>query len=90
MVVERYEEIFARFLFREFYLPLKPRPTNAQLKYEILVLRDCATEADYFRASRVGATLRLNRAMRRTVWALYENAKRHASIETEMREAGVI
>jgi len=86
MVVERYEEIFARFLFREFYLPLKPLPTHAQLKFEIMVLRKCATEADYFRASRIGATLRLNRAMRRTVWALYETAKRHASLEIDMQE----
>lgn len=81
--MKRNEEIFAVWMQQ---LGIK----NHHIIEEIERLRGCETMDDYFRVRRIGSTLPLTRIKRRGIWSLYENAKRHASAETEMKLAGVI
>jgi len=71
-------EIFGGFMFREFAV------SNADIRKEFRLLELCEIEADYFRVKRTGYTWALNRKMRRTIYALYENAKNHACFEREL------
>ena len=77
---DRVLEIFGGFMFREFSV------SNADIRMEYKLLKLCETEADYFRMKRYGYTWKLNRKMRRTIYALYENAQNHACFEEEMLE----
>jgi hypothetical protein len=85
-MLNRFEEIFAGFLNRDYNYAL----TNAELMFEIKVLRKCGNINDYIRYNRKGATLATNRKTRKKIFGLYENAIKHALIENEMREAGVL
>lgn len=48
---------------------------------EVRLLAKCADENEYLRASRKGATVALNRAKRKTIWAMCEKAIEHAGFE---------
>jgi len=81
---KRSDEIFGGFVYRTYGL------SNDKIRFELKLLKQCESVTEYLRISRVGATWAMNRAMRYSIWSLYENAIRHANIETEMREAGVL
>jgi len=85
MIINRFEEIFAGFLNREYNFEL----TNEQLMFEINVLRPCRDREDYLRVNRKGGTLVLNRQKRNAIWGLWVNAARHFQFEVEMYEAEV-
>lgn len=87
--MKRFEEIAVGFIARDFSLK-SIGMTEAHAKEEVLRLRQCCCEDNYYRINRVGSTLPLSRKGRMLIWGLYQNAKKHASIEDEMREAGVI
>jgi len=89
MVLERFEQIHAGFMLRDFSLKSIGMTEQYALE-EIIRLRDCCCETDYYRLNRVGSTFPLSRKGRMYIWGLRENAKKHASIENEMREAGVL
>lgn len=82
--MERFEEIFGSFVHRRYRL------SNDKIRFELKLLNQCESLTDYVRISRVGATWAMNRSMRHSIWGLYQNAKRHASIEQEMRETEVL
>lgn len=86
---ERFEEIAIGFIARDF--SLKSIGMNEVFaKEEVLRLRQCCCAEDYYRARRIGSYLPLSRKGRMFIWGLYQNAKKHARIEEEMKEAGVI
>lgn len=86
MIISRSDEIFGAFMYRWS----GNTASNAEIMFELKRLKDCETMKDYFRVSRVGATLPLTRKLRAEIWGLYTNAKKHAAIELEMKEAGAI
>lgn len=85
----RHEQILARWMQRDFSLQ-SIGMKNHHIAEEIERLRKCKTRDDYYRISRKGSTLQLSRKGRLAIWLLLENAKKHASVENEMREAGVL
>ena len=87
--MKRFEEIAVGFIARDFSLK-SIGMTETLAKEEVLRLRECCCEDNYYRINRVGSTLPLSRKGRMSIWGLYQNAKKHARIEEEMREAGVI
>jgi len=89
MKFERFEQIHCGFMLRDFSLKSIGITEQYALE-EIIRLRACCCETDYYRLSRVGSTFQLSRKGRMLIWRLRENAKNHASIEDEMREAGVL
>jgi len=89
MKLERFEQIHYGFMLRDFSLKSIGMTEQYALE-EIIRLRDCCCETDYYRLNRVGSTFPLSRKGRMHIWGLRENAKNHASIENEMREAGVL
>jgi len=88
-VLERFEEIAVGFFTRDFSLK-SIGMTEALAKEEVVRLRQCCCEDNYYRISRVGSTLPLSRKGRMHIWGLFQNAIKHATIEEEMKEAGVI
>lgn len=85
----RAEQIAIGFITRDF--SLKSIGMNETFATEeVLRLRQCCCAEDYYRARRIGSFLPLSRKGRMSVWGLYQNAKKHASIEEEMKEAGVL
>lgn len=89
MLIDRVEQILATFMRRDFSLKSIGMKDHHILE-EIERLRKCCCVDDYGRVSRVGSTLQLSRKGRRYIWSLYENAKKHASAELEMKQAGVL
>jgi hypothetical protein len=89
MLIDRAEQILATFMQRDFSL------RSIGMKYhhileEIERLRQCCCVDDYKRVNRAGSTLQLSRKGRMHIWGLRENAKKHASIEIEMKEEGML
>lgn len=89
MLIDRVEQIFAIFMQRDFSLRSIGMKDHHILE-EIERLRQCCCVDDYKRVNRVGSTLQLSRKGRMHIWSLFENAKKHAMIENEMREEGVL
>ena len=89
MLIDRSEQILATFMHRDFSLRSIGMKDHHILE-EIERLRKCCCVDDYKRVNRVGSTLQLSRKGRMHIWGLFENAKKHASIELEMKEAGVL
>jgi hypothetical protein len=86
---KRHEIILSYFMRDNF--SLKSIGFKApQIEAEILRLRECCCEDNYYRLNRVGATIPLSRKGRMLIWGLREKAIKHAAIEDEMREAGVL
>jgi len=85
-MISHADKIFGGFIYREF----NGNITNAEIMFELKLLKKCETVKDYYRISRAGATIPLNRKLRTSVWSLYKNAKKHAAIIAEMKEAGAI
>lgn len=81
----RAEEILLTFLQRA-----EPRFNFAEAITEAMLIASCSTESDYFRAKRYGSEVALTRKQRRHFYGLWDSAKNHATVETEMREAGVL
>lgn len=81
---KRSDEIFGGFVYRKYKL------SNDKIRFELKLLKQCESLSEYVRISRVGASWAMNRSMRHSIWSLYENAIRHAEIESEMREAGAL
>ena len=88
-MLERFEEIAVGFIARDFSLK-SIGMTEALALEEVLRLRQCCCEDNYYRISRVGSTLPLSRKGRMAIWGLFQNAIKHASIEEEMKEEGVL
>jgi hypothetical protein len=89
MLIDRAEQILATFMQRDFSLRSIGMKDHHILE-EIERLRQCCCVDDYKRVSRVGSTLQLSRKGRMHIWSLRENAKKHASIENEMKQVGVL
>jgi hypothetical protein len=89
MLIDRVEQILATFMHRDPSLRSIGMKDHHILE-EIERLRKCCCADAYKRVSRVGSTLQLSRKGRLHILGLYENAKKHASIELEMKEAGVL
>lgn len=82
--MNRREEIFAGFLQRRMF----PLPLHADMiAFEIEILNECEFERDYLRVNRAGAEFATNRALRREIWGLWENACDHADFEDFIMEA---
>ena len=88
-MLERFEEIAVGFLARDFSLK-SIGMTETHALEEVIRLRECCCEDNYYRINRVGSTLQLSRKGRMHIWGLFQNAIKHASIEEEMKEAGVL
>ena len=87
--LKRYEAILINFLARDFSLK-SIGMTVDHIEEEILRLRQCCCEDNYYRLNRAGSTLKLSRKGRMHIWGLLEKAKKHAMIEEEMKEEGVL
>lgn len=74
-VTPRAIEIFTAFLFDSGMLA----DDYAEIKVEVARVVSATDEKDYIRMSRKGSTIALNRALRRDIWGLFENAKSHAA-----------
>jgi len=73
-------EIFGGFVYREYKF------SNADIRKEFRLITECGDLATYIRADRKGYTLPLNRKLRKSLFAFYENACNHACFEEEMLE----
>jgi len=81
--MEKREEIFAGFLQRRLF----PRPLAPEMiAFEIAILNECEFEREYFRVNRAGAEFPANRALRREIWGLWENAQKHAEFAEFIEE----
>lgn len=89
MLIERAEQILATFMQSDFSLRSIGMKDHHILE-EIERLRQCCCVGDYKRLIRVGSTLKLSRKDRVHIWSLFENAKKHANIEIEMKEEGML
>lgn len=78
----RAEEIMIAFLQRDPDLGFG----WASAFREVRLLAKCDNENEYLRASRKGSTVALNRAKRKTIWALHEKAIEHAGFEEWMKK----
>lgn len=85
MIFERFEQIAVGFLTRDFSLKSVGMTKQYAIE-EVIRLRDCCCEDNYYRLNRAGSTFPLSRKGRMHIWGLYQNAQKHASIEKEMRE----
>lgn len=74
-VTPRAIEIFTEFLIRDGVMG----DDYAEIKVEVSRVVSAMNEKDYLRMSRKGSTVALNRALRRDIWELFTNAKKHAA-----------
>jgi len=79
-------KIFKAFLLRDGILGAN----EIEINNEVERIVNACGELDYLRANRKGARIALNRKDRKAIWSLWMNAVRHAMIEEEMKEAGII
>jgi hypothetical protein len=84
MHLYRDENILACWLRDKFSM------NRDQIDQEIIFLRENPTHDEYIRCNRNRSSFRLNRKMRKEIYSLSLQAIRHAAIEKEMKEAGVI